>query len=65
VKELFDAAGTQIGVAFEVKTRAGGADSWFWYEKMNGAVVANAAGLALCTGCHSGAPRDFVFTQVK
>ena len=74
VKELFDSVGGSVtGYAIELHQAAGtnGRD-WFWYEKMGGSAVANAAGASLCVGCHMAAGsdamhpgHDFVFSQVK
>ena len=70
VKEIY--TGTTItGYAFYRKLKAGaGADKWYWYEDLNNAVQANGPGTSgvpktVCAGCHSSAPRDFVFTPVR
>lgn len=70
VKELY--AGNAIsGYALGVKIKAGeGQDTWYWYERIGGAVVADGIGNPTCEGCHSHAAddakgRDRVFTQVK
>jgi hypothetical protein len=65
VKEVFDSAGgiRLYAVYRKVEDRAGG-DSWYWYEGIDGDVIANSEGASNCTGCHAGAPRDFVFTVV-
>jgi hypothetical protein len=74
VKELYDAAGTNIvGYAAYLKTRAGAGESWYWYERADAfgaTAVANGLGnagtpLTVCVGCHAKAPRDQVFTQVQ
>jgi len=66
VKELYDSDGTIDGYAVYVKLEQGNeGDGWFWYERIGDSVVANGKGVALCVGCHKGAPRDHVFTQVK
>jgi hypothetical protein len=74
VKELYEAAGGGvIGYAVAVKVASGGGgDAWYWYERSRGTVYAAATGVALCTGCHSTAGRDFaptsrdhVFTVVR
>lgn len=76
VKELFDANNNLNGYAMLLKTKAGGAESFYWYENIGASVVANGLGdsgsaKSVCTGCHSGAGQngqsghDFVFTQVK
>ena len=68
VKELLDDGDRVIGYAVYRKDAAGtdGA-SWYWYEDMNGQVVADGAGNAgvpktVCVDCHAHAERDFVFT---
>lgn len=76
VKELYD--GTKvIGHAVYRKLKAGAGESWYWWEDMNGSVVANGTGdqgtaKSICVGCHSGtgsdanhSGHDFVYTQVK
>ncbi len=75
-KELYDAAGKINGYAIEVKTKknsdvANPGAAWFWFEELNGGVIANAEGFAGCTGCHSAAGtgmrtgHDYVYTQIK
>ena len=73
VKELYDADGkTIVGHAMYRKLEAGvGGDAWYWFEETeaNG-LIANGTGASgsaksVCVGCHSGAPNDFVYTQVK
>jgi hypothetical protein len=78
VKELYDAAGTNIvGYATYRKMTAGGGDAWYWFETMGGSVVVNGLGTSgtaktVCVGCHAGAGSDAthsghdqVYTQVK
>lgn len=65
VKEIFDDAGAIRLYAVYRKVAAGeGGDSWYWYEGKGDDVVANGEGDDTCTGCHSRAERDFVFTVV-
>ncbi len=69
VKEIYE-AGKISGYATQVKLKAGGAEAWYWYEKLGTSVVANGIAVAGCSGCHSRAGNgatghDFVFTQVK
>ncbi len=71
VKEIYTGANI-TGLAIALKTAAGAGEAWFWYERLNGSVVANGLGVPGCAGCHSTAPagpqnngHDFVFTQVK
>ncbi|MBZ0235880.1 MAG: hypothetical protein K8M05_26360 [Deltaproteobacteria bacterium] len=70
VKELLDSSDNIIGHAVYRKDAAGaGGAGWYWYEDVNGDVVADGAGTAgvprdVCADCHSHAERDFVFTIV-
>jgi hypothetical protein len=41
------------------------ASSWYWYEAFGDSVVAEGRSPGICTGCHGGAPRDFIFTRVE
>jgi hypothetical protein len=43
----------------------GSAGDWFWYEAYGDGVIAEGRTPSICTGCHSGAPRDFIFTRVE
>jgi hypothetical protein len=43
----------------------GAASDWYWYELIGASVVADGRSPGICTGCHSGAPRDFIFTRVE
>jgi hypothetical protein len=70
VKELY--RNDQLnGYAVTLRVTAGdGADKWYWYERIGMTVFADGRGdqpgpKGVCVGCHAGAPRDFVFTQVK
>jgi len=65
VKEIYNDAGRirQYAVYRKVEDASGG-DSWYWYEGFDGDIVANGEGDSTCTGCHSRAPRDFVYTVV-
>ncbi len=66
VKELYD--GNRVaGYAMMVKVAKGtGGNAWYFYEKLgSGSIPANGVDDGTCTGCHSGAPRDYVFTQVR
>lgn len=42
----------------------GAANDWYWYEAFGESVVADGRSPGVCTGCHGGAPRDFIFTRV-
>ena len=66
VKELYDGSGRITGYAVGVRTQAGALDgAWFWYERVGTTTYANGAGVPLCANCHRGAPRDYIFTQVR
>ncbi len=43
----------------------GTAGDWFWYEAFGDSVIAEGRTPSICTGCHSGAERDFIFTRVE
>lgn len=65
VKEIFDGAGgIRLYAVYRKVADGTGGDTWYWYEGLGDDVIANAEGDGTCTGCHSGAPRDFVFTVV-
>ena len=70
VKELY--SGKEInGYAVILKTTAGtGGSTWYWYERVGSTAVADGQGdsgkaKSICVSCHSQAPNDQVFTQVK
>lgn len=77
VKELYDDAGRNvIGYAVARKLGAGGGESWYWYERLDGVgVVAAGKGddgtpKRVCVRCHARAGsstfgHDAVFTQVR
>lgn len=65
VKEQFSSTGELNGYSVMVKTATGGGASWWWWERSGTTVFGGSNGASLCTGCHSGAPNDFVFTQVR
>ena len=65
VKEIFDSSGSVSLYAVYRKVEDGdGGDTWYWFEGTRDDVVANGPGDTTCTGCHSHAPRDFVFTAI-
>lgn len=74
VRELYDASHTRItGRAVIVKTKAGGGEAWYWYERRDGTLNASAMGDASqakpCVQCHQRANaslfgHDLVFNQV-
>ena len=64
VKELVR-SGAVTGYAVGVKIAApASGQSWYWYEAIGASVIADGVNRALCSNCHAGAPRDFVFTRV-
>jgi len=65
-KELY-AGSSLIGHAVGVKVKAGTtADTWYWYETINGTNVANGTGLGVCENCHNAAnATDRVFVRVR
>jgi hypothetical protein len=65
VKEVFDGdGGIRLFAVYRKVEATTGGDSWYWFEGSRDRVVANGEGDSTCTGCHGGAPRDFVFTVV-
>ncbi len=76
VKELFDADENLIGHAVARHDASGGGESWYWFEQLDGRILADGLGdsgvaLRVCVGCHAGAGsdaehsgHDFVYTQV-
>jgi hypothetical protein len=65
VKEVFSSSGAIAARAVYRKvTATEGGDSWYWYEGAGDTIVANGEGEEICTGCHAGAARDFVFTII-
>jgi hypothetical protein len=61
VKELYS-GGTMIGWAVGVRLDDGpGEQAWYWYELLNGSVVADGIGVGLCANCHAGGT-DYVLT---
>lgn len=66
VKELIDDQGNVEGYGLYVRAEDGdGGEKRFWYEIIGGDVIAIGYGHTTCTGCHSQAPKDYVFTQVR
>lgn len=74
VKELYATpqSAAPYGHAVMVHAQAGGCDTWFYFEQVNGNVVADGVGVDGCAGCHEGAGtdathtgHDCVYTQVK
>jgi len=64
-KELLDDHDAITGYAVYRKL-ADGTDgaNWYWFEIVNGTTTGDGDGVTVCVGCHSQAPRDFVFTAV-
>jgi hypothetical protein len=61
VKELYSGE-TMIGWAVSLRLDDGpGAQAWYWYELLNGSVVADGTQVAGCADCHSGGD-DYVLT---
>ena len=65
VKEVFsDSGAIRLYAVYRKVEAGGGGDTWYWFEGSRDDVIANGEGDSTCTGCHSRAPRDFVFTIV-
>lgn len=66
VKELYDGGGRVFGYSVSRRISVGaGGQHWYWYERIGQGGVNEGTGIGVCTGCHSGAAKDFVFTQVR
>ena len=63
VKEIFDGDVKTYAVSRKLADGAGG-DTWYWYEGNAEHAYGNGRGTPVCTGCHGGAARDYVFTIV-
>jgi len=62
VKELYGDGDAVKGWAVYIKIdSADVAESWYWYEKFESRVVADARGVLLCRSCHF-TGRDYVLT---
>lgn len=75
VKEIYE-SGNVTGYAVYRKVTSGGGDAWYWYESLDGRIVADGVGTTgkpkdVCASCHSTAGtdghtgHDYVFTQVR
>lgn len=64
VKEIFDGDAIEQYAVYRKVTDGTGGNTWYWFEGTRDDVVANGEGDGTCTGCHSSAPRDFVFTII-
>lgn len=64
-KELYS-GNTLYGYSIGVKVKAGTtADTWHWYETLNGTNVVNATAVSVCESCHNGpGAKDRVFVRV-
>lgn len=62
VKEIFSGGEISLFAVYRKVTDGAGGQSWYWFEGNRDEVIANAEGDDTCVGCHSSAPRDFVFT---
>jgi len=63
-KELLDDTDAIVGYAVYRKLADGSDGSnWYWFEMTSGNTI-DGTGVDVCVGCHSHAPRDFVFTAV-
>jgi hypothetical protein len=65
VKEVFSGDEIVNYAVYRKMTETTGGASWYWFEGIGDDVVANDIDDDTCTGCHGGAPRDFVFTIVN
>lgn len=64
VKELYDGDDIRLFALYRKVSSGEGGDTWYWYEGSRGDTAANGEGEGVCVGCHSRAPRDYVFTIV-
>lgn len=66
VKEIFSSSGAiRLYAVYRKVAATSDGYSWYWYEGDGDSNYANGVGDSTCTGCHSNAPRDFVFTVVR
>jgi hypothetical protein len=66
VKEIYkDDGAIDVHAVYRKMDATAGGDSWYWFEGDRGGNFANGQGDSTCTGCHSAAPRDFVYTVVQ
>lgn len=66
VKEMYGDTGQIKGFGVSRKVTTGGADGWYWYEKLNGKLKTDGMGpsAGTCSGCHMDATRDFTWVFV-
>jgi hypothetical protein len=65
VKELVRGGSVAKWAVYRKVEAGSGGDTWYWYEGGKDDFNANGEGEDGCTGCHSGAPRDFAWTVVR
>lgn len=65
VKEVYSGDAIAVYAVYRKVIDGDGGDTWYWFEGGRDNVLANGEGHPSCTGCHGGAPRDFVFTVVR
>jgi hypothetical protein len=65
VKELYRNGELDGYAVMRKLADTGAANDWYWYELIGTSVVADGRSPGICTGCHGGAPRDFIFTRVE
>lgn len=62
IKEIYGSDGSTLaGWAVSVKTQAdsAGGEGWYWYEILNGSVLADGNADPTCNGCHMNTGVDF------
>jgi len=64
VKEIYDGDRIALHAVYRKVADGTSGDTWYWFEGTADDVIANGEGDDTCVGCHSHAPRDFVFTPV-
>lgn len=70
VKELYDAGDRRVSgwaVMIKLDDDSAGGRGWYWYENIDGSIVAAGSGVPVCTGCHASnyrglTSRDFLLT---
>lgn len=64
VKEIYDGERISLHAVYRKVADGEGGATWYWFEGTADDVIANSEGDGTCVGCHSSAPRDFVFTPL-
>jgi hypothetical protein len=64
VKEILQGDRIALYAVYRKVAAGAGGATWYWFEGVEGDIIANGTDDDTCTGCHRGAPRDFVFTVV-